>query len=108
MNATLDFILRHPYPVLFGAVFAEQLGLPLPAAPFLLGAGALAGADKLNVAVALLVPVAASVLADLVWYEAGRRRGGQRTPSPGVWGATSPSPARDGAGLTRGPCGRPR
>ena len=37
MNETLAFVLRHPYPVLFGAVFAEQLGLPLPAVPFLLG-----------------------------------------------------------------------
>jgi len=77
MSPTLDLVLRHPYAVLCGAVFAEQLGLPLPAVPFLLGAGALVGRDKLSAALALLLPVAACLLADLVWYEAGRRRGGQ-------------------------------
>jgi membrane protein DedA with SNARE-associated domain len=77
MNSTLSFIFQHPYLVLSGAVFAEQLGFPLPAVPFLLGAGALAGMNQMNLAAALLLPVAASLLADLVWFEAGRRRGGQ-------------------------------
>jgi membrane protein DedA with SNARE-associated domain len=77
MNETLAFVLRHPYPVLFGAVFAEQLGLPLPAVPFLLGAGALAAMGQVDGAAALLLPVAASLLADLVWFQAGRRRGAQ-------------------------------
>lgn len=75
MNGTLSFVFQHPYLVLFGAVFAEQLGLPLPAVPFLLGAGALAGMNQLNPAAALFLPVAASLIADLVWFEAGRRRG---------------------------------
>lgn len=75
MTGILSFVLQHPYLVLFGAVFAEQLGLPLPAVPFLLGAGALAGMDQLNPVAALLLPVTASLIADLVWFEAGRRRG---------------------------------
>ena len=75
MNRTFSFLLQHPYSVLFGTVFAEQLGLPLPAVPFLLGAGALVGTNQLNPLWALLLPVAASLIADLVWFEAGRRRG---------------------------------
>jgi membrane protein DedA with SNARE-associated domain len=76
MGGTVSFILQHPYVVLFGAIFAEQLGLPVPAMPFLLGAGALAGMSKLEPASALGLAVLASLLADLAWYEAGRRKGG--------------------------------
>ena len=42
MNETLRFLIRHGYTVLFVWVFAEQIGLPLPAGPFLIAAGALA------------------------------------------------------------------
>jgi membrane protein DedA with SNARE-associated domain len=76
MGESVSFLLRHPYLVLFGAILAEQLGLPLPAVPFLLGAGALAGMSKLDPLTALGLAVLACLLADLVWYEAGRRRGG--------------------------------
>ncbi len=75
MSEPLSFLLRHPYAVVFGAVLAEQLGLPLPAAPLLLTAGALAGADKLDLTLTLGLTLAASLSADWVWYEAGRRRG---------------------------------
>lgn len=77
MNNTLSFVLHHPYLVLASVVLAEQLGLPVPAVPFLLGAGALAGMGKLSPSLALGLAVAASLCADLVWYEAGRRRGGR-------------------------------
>ena len=77
MSGPLSFVLHHPYLVLFGAVLAEQLGLPVPAMPFLLGAGALVGMQKLDPVRALAWAVLASLLADLLWYEAGRRRGGQ-------------------------------
>lgn len=71
----VSFLLQHPYSVLFGVVLAEQLGLPLPAAPLLLGAGALVGAGKLDLTTALVLALAACLLADFSWYEAGRRRG---------------------------------
>jgi len=61
--------------VIFGAVLTEQLGLPLPAAPLLLGAGALAGMNKLDLALTLGLTLSASLVADGIWYEAGRRRG---------------------------------
>jgi membrane protein DedA with SNARE-associated domain len=68
-------LLRHPYLVLFAVVFLEQLGLPIPAIPFLLGAGALAGMGKLHPAVAVGLAMLGCLLADSAWYEAGRRRG---------------------------------
>lgn len=77
MNGPVSFVLRHPYLVLAGVVLLEQLGLPVPALPFLLGAGALAGMGKLSPVLALGLTVAACLVADSVWYEAGRRRGGQ-------------------------------
>ena len=76
MNDPVSFVLHHPYLVLFGAVLAEQLGLPVPATPFLLGAGALVGMHMLDPAPALGLAVLASLTADLAWYEAGRRKGG--------------------------------
>ncbi len=76
MNDVLAFLLRHGYAVLFAVVLVEQLGLPVPAVPFLLAAGALAGLGRLSLVPALALSVLASLLSDLAWYEAGRRRGG--------------------------------
>jgi membrane protein DedA with SNARE-associated domain len=56
-------------------MFAHQIGLPVPGPLFLLAAGALAAAGKLGLVPALGLAVTACVLADWVWYEAGRRRG---------------------------------
>lgn len=69
------FLQRHAYSVLFVFVLAEQLGLPLPAVPVLLTAGALAGMGKLSFTAALLLSAVASLLADVLWYELGRRQG---------------------------------
>jgi membrane protein DedA with SNARE-associated domain len=77
MSEALDFLIRHGYSVLFTVVFVEQLGLPIPAAPFMLAAGALAGAKQLNLALAIGLASLASLIADTVWYELGRRRGGR-------------------------------
>jgi membrane protein DedA with SNARE-associated domain len=62
------------YLLLFGLVFAEQIGLPLPAAPVLLAAGALAAAGSLNLTLLVSVALVASVLADYLWYRAGSFR----------------------------------
>jgi len=75
MNDIVQYLMRHGYYVLFLVVFARQLCLPLPGILFLLAAGGLAGAGKLNLAVVIALSVSACVLADLIWYEAGRLRG---------------------------------
>jgi len=75
MHSLGDFLLRNGYAVLFGIVLLEQAGLPLPALPILLAMGALAAAGHFNLAAALLVTVAACLVADLAWFELGRRHG---------------------------------
>ena len=75
MNEIVHHLERHSYSVLFASVFARQVCLPVPAILFLIAAGALAGNGNLSLAIVLCVGVIASVLADLIWYEAGRQRG---------------------------------
>lgn len=75
MEALLLFILRHGYAVLFASVFAEQIGLPLPALPILLGIGSLSAQGLMSFHKAMLIGSAASLLADLVWYTLGRLKG---------------------------------
>src|ERR1700690_2378073 len=61
--------------LVFAWVFAEQGGLPIPSAPLLLAAGALAGTQKMNLSAAIAVAVAASLISDSLWYELGRQKG---------------------------------
>jgi membrane protein DedA with SNARE-associated domain len=60
---------------IFVWVLADQIGLPLPAAPALLGAGALARAGRIDLGRVVVLAVLASLLGHGAWYEAGRRRG---------------------------------
>src|SRR5204862_5048746 len=75
MNEILEFMVRHGAAVLFAAVFVEQIGVPLPAAPWLLAAGALAATGKTNWFVALSAAAFGSALADLIWFYLGRYGG---------------------------------
>ncbi|MFZ1745667.1 MAG: VTT domain-containing protein [Nitrospirales bacterium] len=75
--SALQFLIDYGALVLFWVVFAEQVGLPIPAIPMLIAAGALVGAGQMSVVTALLVPVAASLLPDLAWYYLGRVKGGK-------------------------------
>lgn len=75
MNEANAFVSQYGEILLFIVVFAEQIGLPLPAVPILLAAGALAGAGKINLTGAIVLSVIACLAGDLIWYELGRRRG---------------------------------
>jgi len=75
MNGVIGVLARYGYVVVFGSVFAEQIGLPIPAVPFLLAAGGLAGASRLDPVVLLAGAGIASLLADMVWYWIGRSQG---------------------------------
>lgn len=77
MNETLHFLTQHGTIVLFVAVFAEQIGLPVPALLFLIVAGALVGTGQMALGVAVGAAVLAALLGDQLWYELGRRRGRQ-------------------------------
>ncbi len=61
--------------LIFCNVLIEQLGVPVPAVPTLIVAGALAASDKMPLAGVVLVGVLACLLGDLLWYCAGRRFG---------------------------------
>jgi membrane protein DedA with SNARE-associated domain/rhodanese-related sulfurtransferase len=61
--------------LVFGAVLLEHGGLPVPAAPFLVAAGALADAGAMRPERVLLAALLASLAADHAWFLTGRRYG---------------------------------
>jgi membrane protein DedA with SNARE-associated domain len=71
MHAIEMITAPEAYLLLFLWVFAEQIGLPLPAAPALLSAGAIAARGRLHLVPLIAVALTASVLADFMWYSAG-------------------------------------
>jgi membrane protein DedA with SNARE-associated domain/rhodanese-related sulfurtransferase len=68
-------LLVYGYLLLFGWVLVEQFGIPLPAAPVLLAAGALSAQHEISFAFALLAGLAGSLVADSAWFFIGRRYG---------------------------------
>ena len=75
MNQLFPFLTRYGYIVVFVWVLAAQMGLPLPAEPFLLVAGGMTGERLLNFPLTFLLAVIASLLADSIWFGMGRRKG---------------------------------
>ncbi len=75
MDEMLTFLKDHGVVLVFVVVFAEQIGIPLPALPLLIAAGVLAGAEHLNIVAVAAMAMGAALAADLIWYELGRRRG---------------------------------
>jgi membrane protein DedA with SNARE-associated domain/rhodanese-related sulfurtransferase len=59
----------------FLSVFIEQLGAPVPAVPILLLAGMTSANNSIFAVEALSIAAFASMLADLLWFYAGRRFG---------------------------------
>ena len=66
---------RWGYLILAALVIGEQVGIPLPAVPALLGVGSLAANGRISLPLVLGTVTAAGLTADLVWFELGRRRG---------------------------------
>ena len=77
LNETSQFLIRHGLPVVFTVVFVEQMGLPIPALPFLLAAGALSATGNFNLVQGLAATVGACLIADGFWFYLGRTRGMQ-------------------------------
>lgn len=77
MGHTVEFVVHHGYALLFVWLLAEQGALPLPSIPLLLACGALARSGQLNPFLVLLSGMAACLIADNVWFQLGRRRGGR-------------------------------
>jgi len=68
-------LARHGLQLVFLIVLLEQAGLPIPSMPVLVLCGALAARGEMSVALVLLTATFASLVADLVWFGLGRRRG---------------------------------
>jgi membrane protein DedA with SNARE-associated domain/rhodanese-related sulfurtransferase len=68
-------LLIYGYALLFAWVLVEQLGIPLPATPVLLAAGALSAEHEISFPLALLSALAACLLSDSIWFHIGRRYG---------------------------------
>jgi membrane protein DedA with SNARE-associated domain len=75
VSDVLAVVAEHGEILLFLYVLADQLGVPIPAAPVLLAAGGLAAAGRLSLPGAVGLGVLATLVADLVWYAIGRSRG---------------------------------
>ena len=67
-----ELIAQHGLVLVFFNVLLNQLGIPVPAIPLLIVAGALAVTGKLSVVALLAVAVVACVIGDLAWFVAGR------------------------------------
>lgn len=75
MSSLAHFLAQHGYAVVFAFVLVEQIGLPVPAVPMLLAAGAFAGQGRISLSLAIVTAVCAAVAGDLFWYTLGRRNG---------------------------------
>jgi membrane protein DedA with SNARE-associated domain len=75
MPLPTHFLQMYGYLLLFAWVFVEQIGVPLPATPVLLAAGALSVDGPIRFPIALLVAVAAALSSDSTWFLIGRRHG---------------------------------
>ena len=75
MNSIASQLALYGVPLVGLNVFLQQLGLPIPAVPTMMLAGALAMAAQIDFLQAFVVAVAASLAADMLWFWAGRRYG---------------------------------
>ena len=75
MSEIYELLVRHGTVILFVVVFIDRIGVPLPSAPWLLAAGALAVAGKINWVTALVAGALGGLLADLIWFYLGRYYG---------------------------------
>lgn len=75
MHEIQGLLAQHGLLLIFSNVLLAQLGLPLPAMPMLLSAGAFAARGEMRFASILGVTVLASLLGDIPWYFLGRHYG---------------------------------
>src|SRR5204863_7208746 len=68
MDELIHALTRYGVPLVFLNILLQQLGLPIPAVPTLIVAGALAAEGRLSGAGVLAAAFLAAVIADAVWY----------------------------------------
>lgn len=75
MSQVASLLIAQGTPIVFAATLAARIGVPVPAAPFVVVAGALAATGHLSWLAVLLAAVVAGNLGDALWFWAGRRHG---------------------------------
>ena len=75
MEEMTGLLAQHGLLLVFANVLLTQSGIPVPAVPLLVIAGAFVGQGKIALAPLILVSVVASLIGDTLWYLAGRRYG---------------------------------
>ena len=73
MSQITQFLISYGGLFLFVVGFAEQSGLPIPGAPWLLAAGALAASGKFSLIAAIGWTAGGCVAADAIWFFLGHR-----------------------------------
>lgn len=68
MTQITQFLASHGGLILFVAVFTEQSGLPIPAAPWLLAGGALTASGHMSLFAAIWWSTLGSLAADTTWF----------------------------------------
>ncbi len=80
-----DLVLQSGYPALVFVLVGAAFGLPLPATLLLVGAGAYASTEELNLPLLLLTGLASVVVGDMAGYWVGRRGGEAVASRFGRW-----------------------
>jgi membrane protein DedA with SNARE-associated domain/rhodanese-related sulfurtransferase len=75
MQSLIALLVDHGVLVVFVATLAARIGAPVPASPLLVVAGGLVAGGQLSWPMALLGSVAANLLGDGLWFQAGRSHG---------------------------------
>jgi membrane protein DedA with SNARE-associated domain/rhodanese-related sulfurtransferase len=75
MSTLLDLLEHYGLAAVFLNVLVEQIGTPLPAYPTLVLTGAMLIRGNFSAPTLLLTAVSAALIADSVWYWAGKRYG---------------------------------
>jgi membrane protein DedA with SNARE-associated domain/rhodanese-related sulfurtransferase len=71
----VGLITQYGLALVFANVLIQQIGLPIPAVPTLIVAGALAADGKFSILAIFAVAFIACALSDTIWYSAGRLYG---------------------------------
>ena len=72
MSQLILLIQTYGLLIVFGTVLLEQIGLPIPAMPILIVAGALAAGGEISWPACIAVSLAACLISDYFWFRAGR------------------------------------
>jgi len=75
MHEVIQSLVRHGYAILIFWIFSERIGVPIPALPPLLAAGALAEMGLMSLPLSIIVAFVAVMMSDVIWFILGRYKG---------------------------------